>query len=64
MSGEKVRIKSIVETGFSGCVHEEYHEYDREEWDAMSEQEQQELLEELATTFRDNMVSCNAWVIQ
>lgn len=58
-----VRIKTVVETGFAGCTHTDVIEIDKDEWDAMTEQQREDRLDQEATDFRDNLISCSAWVL-
>lgn len=55
------RIRVWVETGFAGCNHEDYYPLP-DNWDQMSEQEQQEHLDELAYEFRGNCIEYGAYV--
>lgn len=50
-----VRIKVLVETGFANCTHEDEVFVDQAEWDAMSEQERDDFLDEQAREF------CRKW---
>ncbi len=59
-----VRIKIHVGTGFAGASHEDVYEIPREEWEEMSPQQQEELLDELAIELRDNVIDCGAWVME
>jgi|688.fasta_scaffold1383042_1 hypothetical protein len=61
---DTVKIKITVETGFAGATHTDYDEVDREDWEAMTEDERDEYLDEAAVTLRDNYVYCNAHVIE
>jgi nitrogen regulatory protein PII-like uncharacterized protein len=61
---DTVKIKITVETGFAGATHTDYDEVDREDWDAMTKDEQEEYLDQAATDLRDNYVSCNAYVME
>lgn len=59
-----VRIKIHVGTGFAGASQSDIYEIPREEWEGMSVEEQEELLEELAIEFRNNVIDCSAWVME
>lgn len=59
-----VRIKLYVGTGFANCKHEDIIEIDKEVWEEMSEQEREDLLNEAAIDFCNNVIKCNAWVIE
>lgn len=59
-----VRIKLYVDTGFYGAKHEDVYEHPRSEWNEMTQQEREELLEELAVEFRNERVDCSAWVME
>jgi hypothetical protein len=61
---DTVKIKITVETGFANATHTDYDEVDREDWDAMTKDEQEEYLDQAATDLRDNYVSCNAHVVE
>lgn len=61
---DTVRIKIHVGTGFAGASHEDIYELSREEWEEMSTQQQEELLDELAIEFRNNVIDCGAWVME
>lgn len=61
---DQVRIKVLVETGYTGGDHEDEILIDLSEWEAMSEQDQNEFLNESALDLRDNYVSCSAWVVK
>lgn len=59
---DQIRIKVLVETGFAGGNHEDEIFMDRTEWEAKSEEERNEFLNESAIDLRDNYVGCSAWV--
>jgi hypothetical protein len=61
---DTVKIKITVETGFASATHTDYDEVDREDWDAMTKDEQEKYLDQAATDLRDNYVSCNAYVVE
>jgi len=51
-----------VGTGYEGCDHEDVYEYPREEWEAMSKEQQEKLLNELATEYLFERCEYGAWV--
>ena len=57
-----VKIKLYVGTGFHGAEHEDYYEYPRDEWEAMSEDERGNVLNELAVEYLHERCECSAWV--
>ena len=59
---EYVKIRLYVGTGYAGCDHEDVYEYPREEWEAMSKEQQEELLNELVTEYLFERCECAAWV--
>jgi hypothetical protein len=61
---DTVKIKLYVGTGFANCKHEDIFEIDREHWESMSSEEQENLLDELAVDFRNNVIECTAWVME
>lgn len=60
---DAIRIKMTVETSFSRSVYEDFQEVDRAEWEALSQSEQDELLDELALEFLHENTSCSAVVV-
>lgn len=62
--GDVVRIKLYIGTGFASCQHEDIIEIESEVWEDMTEDERDELLDELAVDFRNNVIECSAWVIE
>lgn len=58
---DQVRIKVIVETGFTS-KHEDEVFIDRSEWEGMTQEQRDEFLNEAALDLRDNYISCSAWV--
>jgi len=61
---DTVKIKLLIETGFAGCDHEDFMEIDKEDWDSMTKDEQNRFLDNLAREFRDDYISCAAWVVE
>lgn len=59
-----VKIKVRVGAGFANCKHEDIVKVDRAVWEAMSSKEQEGLLDEFATEFRNNVIKCGAWVVE
>lgn len=57
-----VKIKLYVCTGWAGVDHVDYYEHPRDEWEAMSEAEREEVLNELAVEFLHERCKCSAWV--
>lgn len=64
MMSDTVRIKITVDTGFANASHTDYEEVDREEWDSMTKEEQEEYLDQAAIDLRDNHIDCNAYVVE
>ena len=58
-----VKIQLYVGTGFANCHHKDVVEVPREEWDSLSEEQRNEMLDEMAVEFRNNYIDCSAWVI-
>ena len=61
---DTIKIKLYVGTGFANCKHEDIFEINREQWEGMSADEQENLMDELAVDFRDNVIECSAWVVE
>jgi len=59
---DKIRIKLYVNTGYPSAKHEDYEEVDREEWEALSEKQRDEWLEEAAQTYMANCIEYGAYV--
>ena len=59
---EYVKIRLYVGTGFAGCDHEDIYEYPREEWEVMTEEQQEKTLRELAMEYLWDTIDCSAWV--
>lgn len=59
-----VKIRLYVGTGFHGAEHEGYDEYPRDEWEAMSEDEREKVLNELAVEYLHERCECSAWVME
>lgn len=60
---DTVKIKLYVGTGFAGAKHEDIYEHPRDEWEAMTDKEREEMLDELAVEYRNERIECAAWVI-
>ncbi len=58
------KIKLFCSSGFAGGGHEDVFEVDDAEWDAMSEDEREEFLNDAAITHMNNHIECGAWVIE
>ncbi|TWC17116.1 hypothetical protein FBY06_11836 [Pseudomonas sp. SJZ085] len=59
---DKIKIKLFVGTGFAGCAHRDEEFVDRAEWEAMSEQQREQYLDDAATDYLHNCVEYSAWV--
>ena len=59
-----VRIRLHVGSGYAGADHEDVVEIDKEEWESMSEEQQNSLMDDLVIDFRNNVIECSAWVIE
>ena len=57
-----VKIKMYVGTGYHGVEHEDYYEYPRDEWEAMSEDQRVQVLNDMALEFLHERCECSAWV--
>jgi hypothetical protein len=60
--GNQVKIKLYVGTGFAGQAHEDEELIDRVEWEAMTEPQQEQYLEQAASDYLHNTVEYSAWV--
>ena len=58
-----MRIKVWVETGYAGADHEDFEELP-DGWEDMDEKEREAYLNEIATNYRDNVISCGARVVE
>ena len=58
------KIKITVSTGFHNCNYVDHQDIDDDEWAAMTESEQERLLDELAIDLRSNHIECNAYVVE
>lgn len=58
----KVKINLYIGTGFAGCKYEDHEYVDRDEWEAMSEEEQQDYLDQAAQDFLANHIEWSAYV--
>jgi nitrogen regulatory protein PII-like uncharacterized protein len=56
-------IKVFVNTGFAGCTHTEYEEFDTDEWEALSEEEQETYLDSIAIDYMNNVIEAGAYVV-
>ena len=57
-----MKIRMIVETGFAGCSHVDFQELP-DDWDQMTEKEQEKYLEEAAQDHMANHISFSAYVV-
>lgn len=57
-----IKIRLYVGTGFAGCVHEDSVDFPREEWEAMTNEEQEKILNRFATEYLHERCECGAWV--
>ncbi len=53
---ESVIVPWFIQTGFSGCDYSGEWEFDREEWDGMTNDERAEMLEESLRDERNNVI--------
>lgn len=63
MSNEVVKIQIDLNIGISNANQADYHEIPKSEWDAMSEDEQESYLNQVANDHVNNYVDCAAWVV-
>ena len=59
---DTIRIKAGVACSFTTATSESVYEVDRAEWEAMSEQEQQQRLDDYAQGELENSVNAYAYV--
>lgn len=62
-----MKIKGVINTGYSGCGHVfEYPiedlGYDVESWSQLSEDQIDEILDEICVTELGNKIEVNAWI--
>lgn len=60
---DQVKIELYVGTGFSGCDHKDYEFIDKIEWEAMTEEQQEQYLDQAASDYLHNTVEYSAWVV-
>lgn len=60
---EIVRIKVVVSTGFATCRHEDIYEIEKEYWDSLTPEQQEQELDDYATELRNNVIEVSAWVM-
>lgn len=58
-----VKIRMVVETGIVGGNYEEDLEIYRETWESMDKEEQEQFLNDVAIDFKNEVISCSAWVV-
>lgn len=58
------KIKLYVCTGFADCKHVDYHDIPDDEWDGMTQKEQEDLLDELAQDHMVNHIDYGAFVVE
>lgn len=51
-----------IDTGFAGCDRRDVEYVDDAVWAEMSEEEREEYLEDAATEYSNNYISCGAYV--
>jgi predicted Fe-S protein YdhL (DUF1289 family) len=54
----------FVDNGLCGCGREQEDYIDDEDWNSMPEEEQNEMLDELARDFRDKCIDFGAFVVE
>ena len=59
--GDKIKIRMYIGTGFAGCNYEDFEEIDRSEWEAMTDKERDDYLDQAATDFLSNHIEYAAW---
>lgn len=57
-----IRIKMYVDTGFPTACHEDYHEVDKDEWEAMTKDEKDSYLEEVAKEYMGDCIDYGAYL--
>lgn len=57
-----VNIKMHISTGYNGCEYKDSFEVDRDWWEALSSQQQDEFLNEASQDFLSNHIEVGAWV--
>jgi len=63
-TNDKIKIRLSVETGFANCKHVDHEEVDRAEWEAMTEKQREEYLNQAAMDYLFNCVESSAWVVE
>lgn len=58
-----VRVRLLVETGFPGAEHEDVIEFDRDEWEAMSSDEQEASCDEALTDYTGSCIGTSYTVL-
>ena len=63
MASDMIRIKTFISVNYiTGSTREDVIEFPREEWEAMTEDEQQEQLDGITETILTNSVEVSAYV--
>ena len=57
-----MKIRLCVETGFAGCEHVDFQDLP-DDWEEMTEAEQNKYLDEAASDFMANHISYGAFVV-
>lgn len=61
---DKIKIKVYCHTGYVGSNYVEYFEEDRETWEAMTKEEQEEELNNYAWDLMSNYIDYGAYVVE
>ncbi len=61
---DKVKICLYIGTGFAGCEHVDFEYVERAEWEAMTEAQRDEYLEDAAKTHLSNHIDYSASVVE
>lgn len=62
--GEVIKIKMYANSGFAGAGHVDYEEVDKAWWQSLSEEKQDEFLNDLACDHMNNHIDYGAYVIE
>lgn len=61
---EYVKIRLYINTGFVGAKYEDYQEVERNYWEALTPQQQENFMNEMALEFMHNLIECGAYVVE
>ncbi len=59
-----VKIKLWADTGYTGCNHDDYEEVPDKEWNAMTEKEKEDYLNDMASIHLHNHIDYGACVVE